>query len=440
VLSYGQPVFQKAFATQEFMENTLLNKISSQENLLSAWGKLNKANRSSHGLDDVSIQDFADNLEDKISSISNRLRNGSYKFSPNRAVLIPKPNGKFRPLQVPIISDRLVLKAIAIELEEQFEKTIAQSEGVSFAYQKKLGVKDAIGKIKEHYDKDNTNVLEADLINFFGEVDKEQLLTKQIFPNLSDKSLNDLISSALNQQIGGLDKIKQHQKKYFEGLNSGIPQGNPLSPLLSNIYLSPFDIHLKNKGYNLVRYADDFVILCKNKKECQWAFKECEIILTKLELNIHPLEEGDKTKIIDLMKSTFDFLSITFNGKSFYPSKDSVKRFKSKVRDICNGKVDYNVLTLLKKVSNVFDGWVSAFYYTEVERFSDEIDYYLNRQLFLAMRKFDWKFTAVSKGTLPSKFRHQGESPDCLSKKQREKSGIPSCLELLKQKRNKNAT
>jgi len=420
------------------MKDSILYKISSPENLLSAWGKINKANKSSHGLDDVSIQDFEDNLEDKIYSISNRLRDGSYKFSPNRAVLIPKSNGKFRPLQVPIISDRLVLKAIAIELEEQLEKTIAKSEGVSFAYQKKLGVKDAIDKIKEHYDTGNTIVLEADLVNFFGEVDKEQLLAKQIFPNLLDQSLNNLISSALNQQLGGLGEIEKHQKKYFEGLNSGIPQGNPLSPLLSNIYLSPFDIHLKNKKYNLVRYADDFVILCKNEKECKRAYEECAIILTKLNLNVHPLEEGDKTKIIDLMISTVDFLAITFNGKSFYPSKNNVNRFKSKIRDICNGKVDYNVLTLLKKVSNVFDGWISAFYYTEVERFSDEIDYYLNRQLFLAVRKFDWKFTTASKGTLPSKFRHQGESPDCLSKKQREKSGIPTCLELLKQKRNKN--
>ncbi len=325
-------------------------------------------------------------------------------------------------------------------MEEQFEKIIAKSEGISFAYQKKIGVKDAIGKIKEHYDRGNTTVLEADLIDFFGEVNKEQLLSEQIFPALSDESLNDLISSALDQPIGGLDKINQHQKKYFEGLNSGIPQGNPLSPLFSNIYLSPFDIHLKNKEHNLVRYADDFVILCKNEKECQKAFKECEIILKKLDLYMHPFEEGDKTKITDLMKSTFDFLSITFNGKSFYPSIDNVNRFKSKVRDICNGKVDYNVLTLLKKVSNVFDGWVSAFYYTEVEKFSDDIDYYLNRQLFLAMRKFDWKFTSASKGILPSKFRYQGESPDCLSKKQREKSGIPTCLKLLKQKRSKNPT
>jgi RNA-directed DNA polymerase len=437
VLSYGQLVFQKALATQELMGTSLLHKISSPEKLLEAWGKLNKLNKSSHGLDEVTIQDFADNLEDKISSISRQLRTGKYRFSPNRAVLIPKSNGKFRPLQVPIISDRLVLKSIAIELEEQFKETIIKSEGVSFAYQKKLGVKDAIGKIKEHYDNHNTYVLEADLINFFGEVDKNKLLIDGIFPNLPDDSLNELIHSGLNQEIGGLDEIPKTQKKYFEGLQKGIPQGNPLSPLLSNIYLSPFDIHLKGQAYNLVRYADDFVILCTSEKQCLKAYQECESILKILDLRIHPLVEADKTKIIDLNKTTFDFLSITFNGKSFYPSQENVDRFKSKIREICNGKVKYNVLTLLTKISNVFDGWVSAFYYTELERYSDEVDYFINRHVLLAMKGFDWRFTSASQGILPRQFRRPKESADCLSKKQRANSGIPTCNQLLKQKRNK---
>ena len=176
------------------MKESLLHKISSEKKLLEAWGKLNKSNKSSYGIDNISIEDFGANIDDKISSISKKLREGSYRFSKNRAVLIPKSNGKFRPLQVPTISDRLVLKAIAIELESQFEKTIKQSDGLSFAYQKKLGVKNAIDKIKEHYDNGNTVVLEADLVNFFGEVDKEKLLKTQIFPQLPDESLNDLIT------------------------------------------------------------------------------------------------------------------------------------------------------------------------------------------------------------------------------------------------------
>ncbi|WPY97616.1 reverse transcriptase domain-containing protein [Christiangramia sp. OXR-203] len=423
------------------MAKTLLEKISSQENLLNAWGKLNKTNKSSHGLDKISIEEFGDNIDDKILSISNKLQSGTYQFSQNRAVLIPKDNGKFRPLQVPNISDRLVLKAIAIELEDQFKSVIKKSDGVSFAYQKKLGVKDAIDKIKELYDKGNHFVLEADLVNFFGTVDKDELLNKQIFPKLKDDSLNNLITSALNQKIGGLDKIKTKDRKYFKGLNNGIPQGNPLSPLLSNIYLSPFDIFLKSNNYNLVRYADDFVILCESEELCRKAYEDSKKMLNKLNLEIHPLEEKGKTNIININKEPFDFLSITFNGSKFYPSEKNVSRFKSKIRDICNGTVDYNVLTLLKKISNVYEGWISAFYYTEIERYSEEIDYYINRQLFLVLSKYDWKFTPKTKGKLPREYKQKGESADCLSKKQRSKSGIPLCEELLKIKRSsKNAT
>jgi len=422
------------------MTKLLLEKISSQENLLNAWGKLNKTNKSSRGLDNVSIEEFGENINDKILSISNKLKDGTFQFTANRAVLIPKDNGEFRPLQVPNICDRLVLKAIAIELEEQFKSTIKKSDGVSFAYQKKLGVKDAIDRIKELYDKGNKYVLEADLVNFFGTVDKQQLLTNEIFPKLSDESLNGLITSALNQEIGGLEKIKKNDRKYFENLNNGIPQGNPLSPLLSNIYLSPFDIHLKSKGYNLVRYADDFVVLCNSEAICKKAYRDSKEILEKLKLEIHPLEERGKTTIIHIDIEPFDFLSITFNGKSFYPSNKNVSRFKSKIRDICNGKVDYNVLTLLRKISNVYDGWISAFYYTEVERFSEDIDYYINRQVLLVFRKYDWKFTPNSKGSLPKKYKQKGESSDCLSNKQRKNSGIPYCEDLLKLKRSKNAT
>ena len=423
------------------MAKTLLEKISSRDNLLNAWGKLNKTNKLSHGLDKISIEEFGDNIDDKILSISNKLQNGTYIFSSNRAVLIPKDNGKFRPLQVPNISDRLVLKAIALELEDQLNSIISKSEGVSFAYQKQLGVKDAIEKIKELYEAENHYVLEADLVNFFGTVNKIQLLEKQIFPNLKDDSLNEIITSALNQKIGGLEKIKPKDRKYFDDLNNGIPQGNPLSPLLSNIYLSPFDIHLKSKNYNLVRYADDFVILCKNQELCKQAYEDSKSVLKQLNLEIHPLEEKDgKTNIVHISKDSFDFLSITFNGKSFYPSIKNVLRFKSKIRDICNGSVDYNVLTLLKKISNVYEGWVSAFYYTEIERFSEEIDYYINRQLFLILSKYDWKFTPSTKGSMPRKYRQKGKSSDCLSEKQRAKSGIPLCEELLNMKRNKNAT
>jgi RNA-directed DNA polymerase len=389
---------------------TILEKIGTEENLLHAWGKMDKTNKSSHGLSGESIEKFQDNLQDKIASISKKLIAGKYSFSKNRAVLITKSNGKFRPLQVPEISDRLVLKAIAIELEEQLKHVIKKSEGISFAYQKKLGIKDAFTKIVSLYKDGFKYALEADLINFFGEVSKDDLIQNQIFPKLKDNSLNGLISSALNQEIGGLEKFNPEQKSYFENLNNGIPQGNPLSPLLSNIYLSPFDLFMKAQGFQVVRYADDFVVMCKSKDDCKKAYEACLEILNNLKLKIHELSNEGKTRILEIDNDTLTFLSITFNGKIFYPSIENFDRLKNKIRDVCNGSVEYNVLSLLKKLNNIFDGWISAFYYTEIEVYNLEIDHFINRQLLLALRRFDWKFTPSSLGKLPRKFRHDGES------------------------------
>lgn len=413
----------------------LLNKISSVESLRLAWAKLEKFNKESHGLTGETIAEFELNKEDKILSISKRLQEGTYQFSPYRAVLIPKSKGKFRPLQIPEVSDRVVIKAIAIELEEHFKELLEKSRGLSFAYQKGLGVKEAVEKINEYCQNGYSYVLEADLINFFGTVDKDSLLNDVVFKRLSDTTINTLIQQALNQSIGNLDSFNVEQKKYFENIDKGIPQGNALSPLLSNIFLSPFDLRLKDKGFKLVRYADDFVIMCTSEKECEEAYIECCTVLEELNLNIHKLEEGGKTRIVNFNKhDTMDFLSVTFDGNVFYLSFANVERLKSKIRDVCNGKDKYCVSTLLIKIKNKLDGWVSAFYYTDIQRYSSEIDAFINRQLYLSLAKMGWKFTASSLGKLPHKFRHKNESPKCLSFLQRKNSGIPFCMELVNAK------
>lgn len=418
------------------MSKSLLEKISSPESLKKAWESLDKHNKSSRGLSGETIEIFEQNLDDKISFISASLKKGNYFFSENRAVLIPKANGKFRPLQIPEVSDRLVLKSIAIELENVFKSTIEKSNGYSFAYQKKIGIKDAIHKIIEHYKNGYVYSLEADLINFFGKVDKIDLLNKNIYPNLPDDSLNKLLEKALNQKLGGLEKFDNEKKTYFENVDKGIPQGNPLSPLFSNIYLSPFDIYLIERDFKLVRYADDFVILCKSKEECENAYKECCEILKQLKLDIHSLEEGEKTKIIKIDEDYLTFLSVTFDGKEIYPSLENFERLKSKLRDICNGKIEYTVLTLLKKISNVQDGWISAFIYTNLEKYSEELDFFINRHLFLALRKHSWKFSEKTIGKLPKKYSQKNESRDCLSESQRLNSGIPFSKKLIEERKN----
>lgn len=417
------------------MSKTLLEKISSVESLKKAWDNLDKTNKSSRGISGETIEGFEKNKDDKITSISSLLLKEKYFLSPNRAVLIPKSNGKFRPLQIPEVSDRVVLKSIAIELEDIFKTVIEKSDGFSFAYQKGIGVREAIFKIIEHYNNGYVYSLEADLVNFFGMVNQEDLLTKYIYPNLPDDSINKLLKKALNQKLEGLEKFDNEKKSNFDNVDKGIPQGNPLSPLFSNIYLAPFDSFLIGKGYKLVRYADDFVILCKTKEECENAYRDCCEILKELKLNIHSLEEGKKTKILKIDVDFLTFLSITFNGIEIYPSLANFERLKSKIRDFCNGEIHHTVFSLLKKIINVQDGWISAFIYTNLDKYSIELDCFLDRQVFLALRKFDWKFSDKTLGKLPVKYSQPGQSRDCLSTSQRLNSGIPFSVKLIEDKK-----
>lgn len=416
-------------------EITLLEKISGYKFLENAWNQLNKYNKDSHGLSGETIEHFERSKEDKLKSISEKLKNNTYQFSPNRGVLIPKKgNNSFRPLQIPEICDRVVIKAIALELEELFSETIKKSEGYSFAYQKNIGVKDALFKIRELYDLGYKIALEADLINFFGTVDRNELLENTVFKQLTDSSINDLIISSLSQEIGNCDEFNPEQLKFFDSSRKGIPQGNALSPLLSNLYLSGFDIKLIQAGYKLVRYADDFVILCQSESECQGAYLFAKERLEELNLRIHPLGEGDKTKITIIEKDNLTFLSITFDGKDLFPSRENFERLKNKIWELNRGKVQLNLLEYLVKIRNKHDGWVSSFIYSDIMRYAKELDYEINRALYFKLNSIGWKLSQSKLAKIPKNFSKNKSSRFCLSPTQRQFSGIPLTNQLINEK------
>lgn len=417
---------------------TLLQIISDKEALNNAWNKLEKYNKDSHGLSGETIESFGQNLNDKISSISEKLKQGKYKFRPTRGVLIAKKGkNKFRPLQIPEISDRVVIKAIAILLDIIFSETLNKSNGYSFAYQKSIGVKDALMKIREHYNNGNKFALEADLVNFFGTVNKKELLENQIFPFLADTSINDLILDSLNQRVGNMTDFDEVRIKFFDNVHKGIPQGNALSPLLSNIYLSEFDQKLIKDKLCLVRYADDFVILARTEEECDLAYWKSKKYLMELKLEVHPLGQSDKTKITDINKDTLTFLSVTFDGNYLYPSLENVENFVEKIWELLKGNVDFNLLEFVTKIKNKHEGWISAFIYTDIKRYSEKLDYTINRVLYMKLEKIDWKLKEQKLGKLPKEFRSKQSSAFCISKIQRLHCGIPFTNHLVDNKLKK---
>lgn len=411
---------------------SLLQEISSLESIRNAWIKLNKSNQESHGVTGETIATVKNNIDSILESISKKLQENRYKLSPTRAVLIPKEGG-LRPLRVPEVRDRIVLKSLAIELESILNDELEKGSGVSFAYQKKLGVRDALLTLEKYY-KDGFNIiLKCDIVKFFDRIDRDTLFNEKLFKHLPDESVNELILAAINQQVGNLDELKPHLQKYFKYTDLGIPQGNPLSPLFSNLYLSDFDFYMKRNNYRLIRYADDFIVALSSEDEALKCFADIEEYLSEhLTLELHPLGEGNKSKIIDLNEEPVTFLSIEYNGKEMLPSRDSIDRLKRKVLDIIHLKKDSNtVLELLQDLKYTLEGWVAAYSFCNVEKFAREIDQHIDRFILIPLNKFEWRLTSSSKGKLDSKFRKRNSSCDKLSDTQRVYSGIPKTNEIL---------
>lgn len=360
-------------------EKTLLEELATIENLSKSWNLLRKENEDSCGLSGFTIEDFKHDIESNILKLSEDIKNKRFHFSPTKAAVIKKDNGNFRPLQIPEIGDRVVLKAISMLLETNLANLLQESADVSFAYQKGKGVREAVLKLKSSYQKGNI-ILKADIINFFEEIQRQKLLEELVFPYLKDDSINKLIKEALTQRVG-FNKIRKEQRKLFINAGSGIPQGNPLSPLLSNVYLTKFDLFVKELGYSMIRYADDFIVIVKSEDEAKNLYRLINNYLKEnYSLSIHPIEENaGKTIIINPGEKEMTFLSIKFDGKNIYPSKESVSILKSKIKKIID-EGELNSI-LFSNIYQEVEKWISIYSYLDIERYFNNIDSYLICQL-----------------------------------------------------------
>lgn len=219
----------------------LRTQVANLNFLRDAWKNLNKSNTHSRGVSEETINDFKNSLESNLLTISTEIKLRSYKFQSVRPVLISKGvQDEFRPLRLADIRDRLVQKALAMKLEELLAKKYKLDNECSFGYRPKKNVENAIKKMVEYYKQGYNIILEADIKKFFDTVNRKKLLRK-IFSELPDKTINPLISAALEQSIGDLSRYEERHHHYFQDSMHGIPQGNALSPLLANIYLADFD-------------------------------------------------------------------------------------------------------------------------------------------------------------------------------------------------------
>jgi RNA-directed DNA polymerase len=262
--------------------HSLIDKVYKRKNLAMAWEKV-KANRGSGGVDGQNLATFEAQLDQQLDRLQRELKEDTYQPQPVRQHPIPKGDkpGEYRTLGIPTIYDRVCQQALLNRLEPIFEPVF---DDASFGYRRGRSSKDALRKVWKEIQSGSEWIVDADLRDFFGSVDHEKLLTL-VAQRVADGRVLRLIRAML--------KAGSYGKGLFP-TERGTPQGGVVSPLLSNILLTPFDREMRRKGYQLTRYADDWVITCKSAAEARAAVDAALRILKQLGVELHP----QKTRIV----------------------------------------------------------------------------------------------------------------------------------------------
>lgn len=320
--------------------HALYDKVYREDTLLEAWKRV-KANGGTGGIDRICINDITEYGVDKfLKEIQKELKQGKYHPKPVRRTFIPKGNGEQRPLGIPIIKDRVIQMAVKIVIEPVFEADFLEC---SYGFRPKRNAHQALDRIRRDTAKKGWWVVDADIKEYFNNINHEKLmlLVKQ---RISDRRILKMIRKWL--KAGAIEKGE------FTKSDLGSPQGGVISPLLANIYLHYFDLkwdrHYKHLG-KLIRYCDDFVIVCRTKKEAKHALKTVKAIMERLELQLHP----DKTKLISMWDGNegFDFLgfhhrrkvSETAKGQKFnethqFPLKKAMQKMRDNIKMVFSSR------------------------------------------------------------------------------------------------------
>ncbi len=300
------------------MRSVTIQDVLSDASLFAAWDKV-RTNKGCAGIDGQTIEDFEADLVANLSRLKKEILEGTYKPLPLLRVDIPKRSGGTRVLSIPCVRDRVLQTAVAQALTPIFE---AEFEDCSFAYRPGRSVDRAVARIVSLRDEGYRWVVDADIDDFFDEID-HALLMAEVEKLVSDHSILGLIRSWIKAET------LNSQGEVHPG--KGIPQGSPLSPLLANLYLDHLDEALLKRGLRLVRYADDFIVLCRNREKAEEALELSEDVLKALELDLNEA----KTRIVEFDQG-FRFLGVQFIRSLVFKARhaetddlDMMRRYRS---------------------------------------------------------------------------------------------------------------
>ena len=350
---------------------SLIDKVYRLSTLQAAWEQV-KANQGAAGIDRQSIEAFAANEQVYLSELAKDLEQGKYQAQAVRRVDIPKAGGKTRPLGIPTVKDRIVQTAVKRVIEPIFEREFLP---MSHGFRPGRGCKDALREVDGYLKGGYTHVVDADLKGYFDSI-PHKLLKERIEEHISDGRLLELLAGWLRQDI-----VKGLQRWTPTG---GTPQGAVISPLLANIYLHPLDQRMLKLGYKMVRYADDFVILCQSAERAHAALEEVKAWVAENDLTLHP----DKTHIGDcqIEGQGFEFLGYRFEAGKRWVRKKSLQGFKDKIREKTGRTRGESLRVIVADLTPMIRGWYGYFKHAYRSTFPD-LDGFIRRRLRSILRK-----------------------------------------------------
>lgn len=388
--------------TSERKVHSLVDKVYKRKNLELAWEKVRR-NRGAGGVDRQSIEAFEQVLDEQLDRMHAELKSDSYQPQPVLGHKIPKSGqpGKWRPLGIPTIYDRVCQQALLNRLEPIFEPLF---DDASFGYRRGRSSKDALRKVWREFQSGHEWVVDADLRDFFGSMDHEKLMAL-VAQRIADGRVLRLIESML--------KAGCMMEGQWSPTEIGTVQGGVISPLLSNILLTAFDREMRRRGYQLTRYADDWLVTCRDMEEAKAALTSAKRVLKKLGVELN----NEKTRIVRVRQG-FEFLGYKIkkgnralklsaskirsgarSGSLYaYPREKSIQHFKDQIRRMTRRKAPVTTQELIEQINPVIRGWGNYYCKAHVRKLFNQLDRWIVRRIWSHRHK-RWRCTGWK--TLP---------------------------------------
>lgn len=350
---------------------SLMDKVEAERTLRAAWERV-KRNRGAAGVDRQGVEGFEAHADRYLRELRDALRTGQYRPQPVKRVWIEKPGSRDkRPLGIPTIKDRIVQTALKLVLEPIFEAGFAEQ---SYGFRPGRGCKDALRRVETLLQSGAVWVVDVDIHHYFESIPHDQAM-RAVEQRVADGRVLGLVRAYLKH--GVIDGLEQWEPE------AGTPQGAVVSPLLANIYLDPLDHAMEEQGGEMVRYADDLVMLCQSQAEAEAALATIQEWMEMHGLTLHP----QKTRIVDArVRGGFDFLGYHFERGKHWPKSASTKRFRGAIKAKTRRSSGDSLTTIIAAINPIIRGWY-GYYKHGHGRAYPPLDGYVRMRLRSILRK-----------------------------------------------------